>query len=587
MDAHRKGDRLRRSTAGWALLLLLAGCTGNISGEGEGSGEGPNGPGAGNATGSGGSGGSAPGTGGTTSPGTGGSAAGGGMTGDNCTPAPPLSPGLVLLPDYQFVNAIRGLLGESAVDPQAPDAASKTFTQKGTVVSTSLVDTRIAWAKHAADSLRTRFFEVTACSEDDTDACAQAFIQSFGSRAFRRPLGAEEVTDLMGVYQVGRATDFVTGVTLAVQAILASPSFVYRTEFGERDASGRITLTPFEIATELSFLLTDAGPDPELYAAAESGALRDPAEIRRQVQRLLAIPAVQQNLTQTLLAAWGVGNVLGKAKDPTLFPEYGPLLQSSMFRETELFVNDALWGGASADALLTSNRTFVNAALADYYGVAYSGTGDADFVPVDLPADQRAGLLTQPSILTARAGTEESSVVFRGLFVHGALLCLRKVPAPPETLAEDIQELLDADMTERERAEVRAGQATCGGCHASFDPYGLALEHYDAIGRYRQVEDNGAPIDAVVDLTGIAGLSGTVNGAVEFAQALVQTSGLEACLARHVIAYGSGHETLDATSCEVQQTMGSLPSEAPSMAQIVEAAVLSPAFYERVEEVQP
>jgi hypothetical protein len=389
----------------------------------------------------------------------------------------------------------------------------------------------------------------------------------------------------MAVFELGAETDYKTGVTLAVQAVLSAPSFTYRREIGEVDASGVAKLTAHEIASELSFMLTDAPPDDELFAAAESGALAAPDEIARQVERMLALPAVQESLTKTLMAAWQIGNIFGTVKDPGLFPQYTPAMQGSMYRETDAFVEAVLWTrDAPVSELLTSRETFVDAALAAIYDVPFTGSDDDAMTPVTLPAE-RAGLLTQASVLTLLSRTDNTSVVARGLFVRGALLCLPKIPGPPESLADDIQALLEADMTERERADVRATTQPCGGCHANFDPFGLLLESYDPLGRLRS-EIDGEPIDTVTALDGLGSFAGSYPDAVSFAQAAAGSPEFKGCLTRNLIAYGTGDDALKTTDCQVTDAVTRLPA-APTMRDVVRAATASPALIYRTVEAAP
>jgi hypothetical protein len=245
------------------------------------------------------------------------------------------------------------------------------------------------------------------------------------------PVESDEITDVMAVYKVARPSASATASSAPWRPCSARPSFMYRRELGKPNADGSLTLTPHELASELSFLLTDQPPDAELTKVADSGALADSAEVEKQVTRMLAKTEVKESLRSTLISAWGLSNLFGTVKDPKLFPEYNGQLQASMFHETELFVQDVLWDRMQpVRALLNARTSFVNKPVAALYGVPYSGSGDA-FVPVTLPAE-RAGLLTQPSVLATLARTDTTSVVARGLFVRG-LLCLPKLPGPPES----------------------------------------------------------------------------------------------------------------------------------------------------------
>lgn len=499
--------------------------------------------------------------------------------------APRLPPRLILLSDYQHLNSLKALLGASAVsatDAAEHTAQTKPFTQKGVVVNTSLVHTRMGWAEGASKSFAARFSELTGCDAGKADdACAQRFLSSFAAQAFRRPVEAEEITDLMAVYNVGKTTSFANGVQRAVEALLSSPSFMYRRELGKPDGTGGLTLSAHELASELSFLLTDAPPDADLAKAAEQGALSSDAEVAKQVERLLAKDATKSALTSTLISAWGISNLFGTVKDPKLFPEFTAELQASMFRETEMFVRDVLWDRAApVTELLTSQKTFVNKPLATIYGIPFTGQGDA-FVPVTLPA-QRSGLLTQASVLSALARTDTTSVVARGLFVRG-LLCLPKLPGPPESLADEIQNLLKADMTERQRAEARKMNATCAGCHAGIDPFGLLLESYDPVGRYRTML-KGMPIDASAEIHATATLSGNFPDAVSFSKAAAQSPELSACISTRLLAYATQDEELRASDCQVQGVLGNMPPSQVTMPQLVKAVTASAALRARTKE---
>lgn len=536
-------------------------------------------PGGGNANaGPGGMNGAGPGgTPGSAQPGAGGAAAGG--------PCLPRVPGrLTLLSDYQHLNTLRALLGETAVDPvdaAENTAQTKPFTQKGVVVNTSLVHQRQTWAQFAGQALTTRFAEVTQCDAAKTDdACAQRFLKSFAARAYRRPIEADEVTDMMAVYNVAKTSGFSVGIKRAVEAVLSAPSFMYRRELGKPNSEGSLTLTPHELASELSYLLTDQPPDADLTRVADNGTLDD-AEVGRQVDRLLQKPEVRTSLRSTLISAWGVANLFGTVKDPKLFPEYNPQLQGSMFRETEMFVDDVMWTrSAPLRELLTARTSFVNKPLAALYGVPYTGSGDA-FVPVTLPKE-RAGLLTQASVMSALSRTDTTSVVARGIFVR-ALMCLSKLPEPPATLAGRIQDLLKADMTERQRAEVRAKDGTCAGCHAGIDPFGLLLESYDPLGKYRTTL-KGAPIDPSAEVMASTALSGQYKDALAFLTKAAEAPEFVQCVGTRLLSYAIQDEGLQAASCQVQGLFEKLPTSDVTMPQLVKAITASPALRLRTKE---
>jgi hypothetical protein len=500
---------------------------------------------------------------------------GGGPATGTCPPRT-LEPRAVWLSDIQFANSITSLFGSEALDPnQIPDAALKPFSQKGVVVNTSVLRSRLDLAQRAASSVRERFTQVTSCAATD-DTCARDYLEGLAERAFRRPLAQDELSELLGVYEQGKTTDIPSGVELTVQAIVGAPSFSYRTEFGAAGAGARaVRLTDGELSSLLSFWLTDSPPDAELSRTAARGGLSDAAELARQVERLVSSPAAQNSLTLTLMSAWDMGaNLFGASKDPGLFPAYGPLLQSNMYEETRLFLNQVLWGAnGSLGEALTSRQSFVNKALADLYGVPFTGTDPTAFVPTLLPGDQRAGLLTQGTFLAGRARSDNTSVVARGLFVRSSLLCLPRPPPPPEAVLAQVQALLAADLTERERADFRAMTSPCNGCHAGMDGFGLMLENYDPIGRYRDQLDGGEPIDPTVDLTRL-GFPGTFSGVVDFAETAAQSTDFSACVARHLAVYATGDDSVATDNCELAEFKQMVPEET-DLRQIVTALASS------------
>jgi hypothetical protein len=490
-----------------------------------------------------------------------------------------------LLGDYQHLNSLRTLLGPGAVD--AADTAENTaqtkpFMTKGAVVNTSLVHQRNAWAEAASATLNDRFAEVTSCQPSVVDdACARRFFEKFAPRAFRRPVEAEEITDTMAVYDAAKTVGFTNGVRRGVEALLTAPSFMYKRELGKADAEGTITLSPHEVATEISYLLTDQPPDTELTRAADDGALANADEVARQVSRLLSRPEVKESLRSTLMAAWGLSNLFGTEKDPKLFPEYGPQLQASMFRETELFVQDVLWDrSAPVRTLLDARTSFVNEPVAALYGIPYDGSGDA-FVPVTLPPE-RAGLLTQPSVLSTLARTDNTSVVARGLFVR-ALLCFPKLGGPPEALASRIQDLLKANMTERERAEVRRQDPICTTCHAGIDPFGLLLESYDPLGKFRTTL-GGKPIETSITVSIGGALDGEFADALAFVRAAAETPEFVACVGTRLLGYATQDDGVLASSCQVKEMLSRVDPATVTMSELVLAVTSSPALRTRAKE---
>src|SRR5690606_25644353 len=309
-------------------------------------------------------------------------------------------------------------------------------------------------------------------------------------------------------------------------------------------------------------------------------------ELTSQVQRMLDDPAVQDSVEKTLLSAWTLGNLFGKVKEPSIYPEFSALLASQMYRETELFLKHHLWDpNLGIGSVLSSRTTFVNSPLAQLYGVPFPGTDPNEFVQVELPAHQRAGLLTQASFMTSLSRTDSTSVVARGLFINGPLLCFPRIPSPPESAIAEIEAQLEHDMTEKERAQHRADTVPCSNCHDQFDAFGLLFEHYDAVGKYR-TDDGGSPIDSSVEFENKPGFEGAYQNAIEFAEAVAQRGEFAQCVTRHLLTYATGEDQLKRDDCEIQNAASHLTSSS-TLRDIVLASIRAPMFTERVAGESP
>jgi len=335
----------------------------------------------------------------------------------------------------------------------------------------------------------------------------------------------------------------------------------------------------------LGALLLGIIPDAELLRAAKNGELTQPAAIETEATRLLGLPAVQKNLSQTMLSFLQAPQIWSVVKDPK-FPDF-PKTQPSMYTETSLFIDDFLWNAPrKVPELLTTTRTFVDPNLASLYGVAYPGSsGRQDFLPVDLPRNERAGILTQAGLLSIKAAPNTTSVIFRGLFVRSSLLCLADIspPTDPATKAKIAAQQANHTMTEREKAQFRKTTSPCSACHGGFDPFGLSLESYDAIGRFRMTDESGAAVDPSVDLSAFAPvLTGTVPNAVALAKTIADSGRFQTCLTERILSYAMG-APLSAESCDVRDTVARTTTFGNTVADMARAIGSSIAFRTRTK----
>ena len=360
---------------------------------------------------------------------------------------------------------------------------------------------------------RRKIFTCRPTSAEDELPCAQEIVSRLASQAYRRPVDGLDLEGLMSFYQAGRrGRDFESGIRTALQAILASPHFVFRVEQAPASAvpGQNYRLSDLDLASRLSYFLWATAPDAELVKLARQGALHDPALLEKQAERMLADPR-SEALATRFAAQWLRLQDLEKMHpDALLYPQYDQTLAEAMKRETELFFDNLVQQDRSVLELLTADYTFVNERLAKHYGIP-NVTGDR-FRRVPLQDENRRGLLGQGSILTLTSVADRTSPVQRGKWVLEILLGSPPPPPPPNVPA--LEETKAAEGTRllsvRERMEEHRKDPACTSCHQVIDPIGLALENFDVTGAWR-IKDNGASIDAsgqLYDGTTLQGPSG-------------------------------------------------------------------------------
>ncbi len=458
---------------------------------------------------------------------------------------------VVRLSEHQLWSVYRSLFGASAADTITRDEDSPSLAERefppvsGDIgISEVLLGKIDRLAQSAMRYVSENAAALTPCGSAPSDKrCVQEYLLAFAEKAFRHPLSVEEQTSITGPLWTDMAAagaDLTEALGYGVYAILSAPSFLYRTELGA-DAAADGPLSPSELATALSLFLTDGPPDAELLAAAGANALGTPEQVRTQAARLLETPDARANLEAAVIKYFSLTKAPTAVLNPNATPGLSVTggLQASIFHEGQLFMKSLLWSGPLGE-LLTSRRTWTSAAIAtQIYGVSAPTEVDADgFGPVSLPVD-RAGLLTLSTFLLAGARSTGGSAVARGLAVNGGIVCdvNPAFPAADPEVTAAIAGL--ADASELEKARVRAAVPKCAGCHRQFDPFGMVLEPYDAVGRFRTTDLEGRPIDASWTTTTLPASVGgaTVTNAAEAAHALATSGALERCMAMNFINY--------------------------------------------------
>jgi hypothetical protein len=423
--------------------------------------------------------------------------------GADAGPISGLDPGRTVihrLNNLEYDNTIHDLLGIEADARKTfqSDEAGE-FDNDGEAFS--LNDARYEQYLNEAETLATAALadagarqRILVCAPVTDPACFERIVRTFGARAWRRPLTDAEVSHFAQLADAlaGRSADEVmAGV---VQAMLSSVGFLYRIE---RDANPDSpvphAVAPYELASRLSYWLWSTMPDDQLFGLAASGELAKPAVLRAQVDRMLD-DARSASFVESFAGQWlGIRALLSHQVEPSTFPAFDEPLRAAMAAEMQLYFGAFLREARPFDQFPTADLNFVNARLAKHYGLDATGLGDAP-VQIVNTRDTRKGYLGLAGILTAESFSYRTDPRTRGRWILRNLLCTEE---PLSLLPHDQPFSPEITAATTPRGQIEAidadGQA-CASCHDQFEPLGLALESFDAIGRFRTQDEHGAPV---------------------------------------------------------------------------------------------
>jgi hypothetical protein len=335
-------------------------------------------------------------------------------------------------------------------------------------------------------------------SGSQEELCATRILSALARQAYRRPVGDSDVDALLKFYRLGRSQgDFEQGIRVAIERMLVSVNFLFRTESEPPNLAPRSNyrIADVDLASRLSFFLWSSIPDEELINLAEHGRLHDPAVLSSQVQRMIHDPRFQA-FSSNFFGQWlQLRQVPNLTPDPIAFPSFDENLRQAFERETGLFLESMLNEDHPLMDLVNANYTFVNEDLALHYDIP--NVHGSSFRRVTLPDDRRRGLLGQGSILALTSYATRTSVVLRGVWVLDNIL--GTPPAPPPPIVPDLKERTEDGrfLSVRRSMELHRASPVCASCHARIDPIGFALENFDGIGKWRATEGpEHAPIDS-------------------------------------------------------------------------------------------
>lgn len=426
-------------------------------------------------------------------------------------------------------------------------------------------------AKTVDTPTRQRIFICKPATARDEEPCARQIFSALTRRAYRGFADSSDVEQLMAVYKSGRSgRDFDSGIERALEALLSSPKFVLRIEQDSPAPNSTIhRLSDLELASRLSFFLWRSIPDEELLRLADRKQLTDPQVLSQQIRRMLADDRSHRFLKDFSEQWLEVRNL--STQQPAQEFQFDPTLREAMARETELFFESQVHDDRPIQDLLRANYTFLNERLAEHYGIP--GIFGSHFRRVTLTDENRFGLLGQASILTVTSYNDRTSVVRRGYWILDVLMGAPPPPPPPNVppLKENKPGAKPAAL--RERMEQHRNSPVCSSCHSRMDPLGFALEHYDAVGRYRKT-DGGATIDSDIKFNGVA-----VKSTKEFRDALLgQGDEVVRTVAEKLLTYALGRGLTYHDAPLVRQLVHSLQQNDYRWSTLVVGIVKSPQF---------
>jgi hypothetical protein len=441
----------------------------------------------------------------------------------------------------------------------------------------------------AAETLATEAFSRAAfksrwvtCATTDS-ACVSSIVGKLGLHVLRRPLTAGELTSYLALYDAAKTQgeNHEGSLKQVLRAQLASSEFLYRMEFDDNPTSvERHPLSSYELASRLSYLLWSSAPDDALLAAAGDDSLKQDATIKAQVDRLLADPVRATRFVLNFYGQWlGARRLASHPVKSDVYPEWSPQLADSLAREMYTYFWDFLQGDRSWLEFLTTDENFVDATSASYYGMPTpAGSG---LQKVTFTSDPRVGFLGLGGFLALSSVDRRSSPTQRGRWIMSNLLCETVPPVP-----DNVPKLeLAAPTTDLSKGNVRAilekhrADPGCAGCHKLFDPFGMPLEQFDGIGKFRATYSDGSAIKPDAELS-----DGTnVTNLLELSNALAKAPQLTQCITDTLYGYGLGRSLAPADRGvldSIHQTWKN-DKDVPSIRRLIETIALDPNFRSR------
>lgn len=517
-----------------------------------------------------------------------------GSTPEECAESAAIMPGqspVRRLNRFEYNNTIADLLNDKTSPADSfPLEEQSAFDNDANVLRASrlLVEGYLGAAETLANSAisnpDTLPCAATAATADTATAekCAAELIDTWGAKAYRRPVTADEHTRLLTTYRSARAfLDFNSSLSTVMETMLMAPQFLYRIEGGTPVDSNPdvLKVDSWGLASRLSYFLWSSMPDATLLAAAKEGRLTTAADVRREAERMYGSDR-SRSVVRRFTRYWlDLTNVDQQGKDATLFPDYTPVIGSLMRTQTETLAEHLYFdGGGTLGNLLTAPYSYMNQTLATFMGV--TGPKTDAFEKVDLDPTKHSGVLTEPAFLSYNATVDRTHPILRGVFVMRKLLC-DPPPDPPPGIVDGQGTVTDPNATARDRLAAHRTSPSCGACHQFIDPIGLTFENYDAVGRWHASEKSGNPVDASGGLTN-TDVDGTLKDAIELSKKLAQSAQVQKCVAVSWFRYANGRGDVAGDSCSIVDTADAFAKSGGDLRALVLSQTQTDAFLYRV-----
>jgi hypothetical protein len=412
----------------------------------------------------------------------------------------------------------------------------------------------------------------------ERQACVEAVVDRLAPLAFRRPLDPARRDDIVGLIALADG-DYGEALKMVFEAIFANPSFLYLVEIGTEldDQPGTFALDGYERAARISYALCESPPDQPLRDAAAADQLATPEQVEAHVRRLMGSSCGEATVQRFFSQLLWLYKIMDLDRDPNIFPVWSEDVAAGMLAETQRFLHELLYvEDADLATVLSADFSWVDPRSAVLYGL----NPPAEQTRMQLP-EERAGILTQPSVLAVTSTFDTTSPVRRGVFVLEQVLCQELPPPPPGVMNSPPPP--DPSATTRERWEQHSKDPTCAACHTQIDPIGFTFEEFDAIGVHR-TEENGKPVDPTGGAPALGLPDGELAGAADLARAIADSPISTSCFAKQWLRFTLGRleTTTDLDSlASVEAALG-----AGSLQEALVSLTATSAFTYRYQEVQ-